>query len=44
LTLTGTVSSGTFAGQTVTVPVTFNHPPSPCKLGSSAFTGSIAFG
>jgi hypothetical protein len=44
LTLTGTVSTGTFAGQTVTIPVTFVHPPSPCKLTSSPFTGSLAFG
>lgn len=44
LTLTGTVSSGTFAGQTVTVPITFQFPPNPCKLSSSTFTGSLAFG
>lgn len=44
LTLTGTVSAGTFAGQTVTIPVTFVHPPNPCKLTSSTFTGSLAFG
>ena len=44
LTLTGTVSSGTFVGQTVTIPVTFKFPPNPCKLSSSTFTGSLAFG
>jgi hypothetical protein len=47
LTLTGTVSSGTFVGQAVTVPVTFKYPPNPCKLAlssSSSFTGSLAFG